>query len=96
MTDKQEEWLKRNKKLANDMECYCDEYRARKCSSCNLAKKSKRKCREYASGRTYCEPMMISRTRKFKETISLEIKNLIEVESEPRRLEREQELYIAM
>ena len=96
MTDQSDEWMKRNKKLAREMECYCDNYRMRKCSSCNAVEKAKRKCREYPSGRTYCEPMMTLRTRKFKDTVLQEVKSLIKIESEPQRLVKASEQYVAM
>jgi len=66
-------WLKRNKGLAKSMEEYCDVYRQSRCQGCNDTTKEKRCCREYPSGRTYCDSMIRSRARKFRNTIMAEL-----------------------
>lgn len=73
-------WLKRNKELAEKMENYCAEYRKRKCQKCNKNMRKMRNCRVYPSGKRYCDIMMDSRVRAFKETVSREIKLLIDIE----------------
>lgn len=74
-------WLKRNNELTKKMEHYCENYRKNKCSQCTEEQRGKRKCRVYSSGRTYCEPMISARVKKFKNIIISEILLLVGIET---------------
>ena len=72
-------WQKRNAGLSKSMEEYCDEYRRGRCLECTGGMKEKRCCRKYPSGRTYCDSMIRSRTRKFRDTIMAEVTLLMRI-----------------
>lgn len=75
-------WLKRNKELADRMEDYCKEYRKTVCEKCTAEIREQRNCRVYPSGKTYCNHMILSRTKKFGQTIVSEILLLARIESQ--------------